>query len=264
MTVIAAAPTSRPTGSLIGGALLGSISVAMGLALAYLTLVTPIASRLAPPTGGASSTGVILAIWSFALIAGGALVVAGTDQLASVVARMRRGRSRATPVVRMLRTLPRDVVVATGVVPHDGRPIPELVIGPFGAAVLHELPPRDTIRRLGEGWETRTPDGWRPSEDPLDRLARDAERVRRWLGHGDLDFVVRVYAALVAPDATIERSAACAVVTDAQIAPWLAALPRQRSFSVGRRSRIQAMVRDAVIPAGPAGATADRRTGVGW
>ncbi len=48
--------------------------------------------------------------------------------------------------------------------------------------------------------------------------ARDAERVRHWLGDGDLDFVVRVYAALVTADASMPRSASCAVITADQSA----------------------------------------------
>jgi hypothetical protein len=252
-------------GSLLGGALLGSACVAFGFAMAYLAVSTPMASRLAPPSGGSSSTGIVLAIWSFALVAGGALVVAGADRLARVVSRVRRAGARVTPVLRVLRDLPDDVVVAIGVVPDHGRPIPELVVGSFGVAVVHEMPAREDIRRSGGGWEARAREGWRSTEGPLDRLARDAERVRGWLGHGDLDFVIRVHAALVTSDATVERTPACAVISETQIPGWLAALPRQRSLSPGRRSRILAMVRAAVAPADPATARkTDRRPGAGW
>ena len=50
----------------------------------------------------------------------------------------------------MLSSLPEDVMVATDVMPNDGRPIPELVVGPFGVAVVHELGPREAIRRVGQ------------------------------------------------------------------------------------------------------------------
>ena len=93
----------------------------------------------------------------------------------------------------------------------------------------------------------RTGDGWVPTEHPLDRVARDAERVRHWLTHGDLDYVVRVYAALVTPDATIARTPLCAVISDDQIPDWLAALPRQRSFSAARRSHLLIRIREAGV-----------------
>ena len=96
----------------------------------------------------------------------------------------------------------------------DGRPIPELVIGPFGVAIVHELEGARRLRQVGQGWETRTRDGWVPTEGPLEGVARDAERVRHWLANGDLDYVVRVYAALVTTDAAIPRSPLCAVISE--------------------------------------------------
>ena len=125
----------------------------------------------------------------------------------------------------MLSTLPDDVVVATDVVPDDGRPIPELVVGPFGVAIVHELGSPDAIRRVGSTWEMRDPRGWEPTESPLDRVNRDVERVRHWMTNGDLDFVVHVYAALVTDDPSIPRSSLCAVITADQIPAWFAALP---------------------------------------
>lgn len=237
----------QPLGSLVGGTLSGAILVAAGLVVAYLTVDTPFVDRLVPSTrAGSSQVAIAMGIWSFALIAGGALLVAGTSRLAATVARVRSRGAQWTPVARMVGALPPDVVVATGVVPIDGRPIPELVIGPFGVAVVHELPPQDRVRRIGDSWEFRTKEGWAPTEDPLDRAARDAERVRHWLTHGDLDFVVRVHAAIVAPDTSLPRSPVCAVITADQIPAWLEALPSQRSLSPGRRSRLVALVRSAV------------------
>ena len=132
--------------------------------------------------------------------------------------------------------------------PNSGRPIPELVVGPFGVAVVHELGPREAIRRVGNTWETRTPDGWMPTEYPLERVNRDVERVRRWLTESDLDFVVRVYGALITTDAAIPRSPLCAVLAPEQIPAWFEALPRQRSLTAGRRNHLLARVRGAVAP----------------
>jgi hypothetical protein len=263
MPVFTASRVVRPVGSLAGAALFGLVCVAIGVSMAYLTIDSPMVARLAP-AGGASAPGVAIGIWAFALVAGVALVVAGTNQLAAVMAGVRGGRSRNTPVARAAGRLPEDMTLATDVVPLDGRPIPELVIGPFGVAVFHELSPAGSLRRTGHGWEANAGDGWRPTEDPLDHLARDAERVRRWLGHGDLDFVTRVYAALVAPDLTIPRSPTCAVITEDQIVDWLLVLPRQRSLTAGRRSRILTMAQTGTGSGGAKSSRSGVGPKVGW
>jgi hypothetical protein len=245
--------TSRPTrrlGPLVGGTVMGATLVATGLGLAFLAIETPLVSRLlATGRTGSTPLEIALAVWSLVLIAGACLAVAGTSRLAAAVASVRAHAGRS-PVARMLANLPEDVVVATDVVPGSGRPIPELVIGPFGVAIVHEMGPKTAIRRVGQSWEARTSDGWAPTEFPLDRLARDADRVRHWLAGGDLDFVVRVYAALVTDDPTIARSPLCAVIDAGQIPAWIEALPRQRSFSAGRRHHLLARVREAVAPNG--------------
>jgi hypothetical protein len=242
-------PHSGPGGHvsrLVWRTLAGAGLVAIGLGLAFLVIETPLVARLVPsPLTGSSQVTSAMLVWALSLAAGTALLVAGTNRLAVAVASVRGRAAGRSAVMRMMGRLPEDIVVAAGVVPNDGRPIPELVIGPFGVAIVHELEGRDRLRQAGEGWEARTREGWVPTEPPLDAIARDAERVRFWLTHGDLDFVVRVYAALVAPDATIPRTASCAVISVDQIPDWLAALPRQRSFSAGRRNHLLARIRQA-------------------
>jgi hypothetical protein len=83
-------------------------------------------------------------------------------------------------------------------------------------------------------------------ENPLERTGRDAERVRRWHGTTERDFVVRVYAALVTADPTLERTGACAVVTPEQVPAWLASLPPARSLSADRRAEIVEQVRTLI------------------
>jgi hypothetical protein len=117
--------------------------------------------------------------------------------------------------------------------------IPELVIGPFGAAVVHVMPSSRLIRH-GARWETRTSDGWVPTDDPVEAAARDADRVRRWLGLADLDFVVRVYAAVVVDDRTIQRSPYCATITPEQIPGWIAAAATT-NVDQARRDRLVAV-----------------------
>lgn len=247
MQLVSPARPTQQLGALVGGTLSGSLLAAAGLVMAYMTVATPLVDRLLPVTrSGSSHVAFAMGIWSFALIAGGALLVSGTSRLALTVARIRAPGPARTPVARMLAALPPDVVVVTGVVPVDGRPIPELVVGPFGVAVVHPMPPPDRVRRVGDSWELRTNEGWAPTEHPLDRAGRDADRVRHWLTNRDLEFVVRVYAAIVAPDTSLPRSPACAVITADQIPAWLQALPAQRGLTPGRRNRLVTLVRSAV------------------
>jgi hypothetical protein len=246
MQLISQTRPDRRLVHLAGGTLLGAVLTAAGLSLAFLVLQTPIVSSLIPTSSGGSQVTISMLVWALSLTAGGALLVSGTNRLASTVASVRSRASRVSPVVRAMAHLSADIVVATGVVPQDGRPIPELVVGPFGVAVVHAMETGDAIRRVGTSWEARTPGGWAPTEHPIDRVARDAERVRHWLTNGDLDFVVRVYAALVTSDTTIARSSVCAVITSEQIPAWIEALPRQRSLSAGRRHHLLAHIRGAV------------------
>jgi hypothetical protein len=251
MQVISAPQPARPSASVLGGTLFGGTSVAVGVAFAYLIFQTPLMSQVAPPMRGASAAGIVVGIWSFSIVAGGALVVAGTDQLASVLAGIRSGRRLVTPVMRVLHDLPADIVLAIGVTPDRGLPIPELVIGQFGAAVVHADGVHETHHERSEAFEAGGVPTWRPWDDPVTRVTKDADRVRRWLAGADLDFVVRVHAAFVTTDTSIERTATCAVIAETQIPAWLAALPGQRSLTAGRRSRIVAMVREAVDHGGP-------------
>lgn len=244
MTLGAHPQSALRFGRLIGGTALGALLVAAGLFLAYRTLSTPLISTLVgsgAPGGQRVTIG--LGVWSLALIAGGGLLVAGTSRLATIVAILRHGRGAGGAASRALAALADEVIVASAVTPDEGRPIPELAIGGFGIAVIHELPSSNAIRHGGAGWESRTREGWQAADDPLDAAMRDADRVRRWLRTADLDFVVRVYAALVVTAPKIQRSSSCAVVSADQIRAWIASLPPQRTLSRGRRDQLVAMAR---------------------
>ena len=142
-------------------------------------------------------------LWGIALVAPAGFVLFGTNRLVRILATVRGRIPRKSTVLRALDGVADDVIVASGLAVPDGRPVSELVIGPFGAAVIRDLPPA-AVTRVREGrWEVRTRRGWVSIENPLDRAARDAERVRRWLGHDDADFIVKVYAAVVGPAPTV-------------------------------------------------------------
>lgn len=260
-------PQSTPRfGTLVGGTLFGTILAMAGLLTAYLTLATPILSNAIPTAGGGQGVPIGLGIWSFALIAGGGLLIAGTNHLALTVVSLRRTRSIGGPAARALASISDEVAVAADVIPIEGRAIPELVIGAFGVAVVHALPSSKQVRHGPAGWEARTNDGWQPVDNPLDAAMRDADHVRRWLGMADLDFIVRVYAALVVDDRALERSPTCAVISTQQIPAWISSLPRQRTLTAGRRGRLLTIVtKRAGAEHGARGATAEHGArGANW
>lgn len=230
------------------GLFVGVVLLVGGCLLAFLTLGTSFLHQFTP-VGRATTTQLVAGAiaWSFALTAPALFGVVGLARLIGVAELVRASRPKAGLAARLARALPDELVVAARVRLPDGRIVPELVIGPFGAVVVENLPPPAAIRHRGTSWEVRTSDGrWHAMEHPLERASRDAERVRRWLEGDDRDHVVKVYAVVVAPDGAIERTATCAVVTPEQLPAWLAALPAQRSLNASRRERIVELVRTAV------------------
>jgi hypothetical protein len=239
-------PLHRPSVvPLVGGTLFGTLFIIGGLAMGYVAFATPFLS-LALPSGrpDATQTVIGMAIWTIALVAPAALVLAGANRLARNLATARGRRPRRSMTLKALDDLPDDITVASGLTLPDGRGISDLVLGPFGAAVIRELPPASVTRVRGESWQVRTTRGWVPLDNPLDRATRDAERTRRWLAADD-DFLVKVYSAVVGPEPTIARSATCAVLTPDQLASWITALPAQRSITPGRHERLLDTVRAA-------------------
>jgi hypothetical protein len=80
-------------------------------------------------------------------------------------------------------------------------------------------------------------------ENPLDRTAREVERLRHWIGAEDRDFIVKVYAAVVIRDPEIQRTPACAAITADQVPAWIASLPPQRSLNADRQGDIVELIR---------------------
>ena len=243
---------------LIGSSICGSLLTAAGLAMAYRTLAVQTTS-LFPPNqmSGDGPIPIALGIWSMSLIAGGALLVAGTNRLAVTLASLKTRDRQRGPGAQALASIADQIVVVAEVVPLEGRAIPELAIGPFGAAVIHALPASRQVRCVGASWESRTRAGWLPMDNPLELAMRDAERVRRWFSIADLDFVVRDHAALVVTDQSFPRSATCAVVTLEELPAWISALPPQRSLTAARRVRLVAL-------AAPPSKRTPRSAPVGW
>ncbi|HEX6868341.1 MAG TPA: hypothetical protein VF119_06020 [Candidatus Limnocylindrales bacterium] len=247
MEVIAPTRTERPAiVPVIGGTVVATVFIVLGVVLAWAVFATPLLQAVMP--SGRAETGqmfVGMLVWAVALVAPAGLLLVGANRLARILGRARDRMPRRTSLMRIVDGLPEDTVVATGLTLPDGRGLSGLVVGPFGAAVLRELPPPTATRLRNGHWEIHTARGWTAVDDPLERATRDAERVRRWLAHDDVDFVVKTYAAIVGEGVTVPRTSACAVLTPDQVVAWIAALPPQRSLTGGRREAILEMVRDA-------------------
>ncbi len=233
----------RPLLPILTASFSGTTLVVAGLALAYVAYATPLVMDLLPtgrPSVGESLFGV--AAWAVALIAPAGLLLLGANRLASMLAAL-KGSHGHNAAKRRAAALPDGVVAARSVDIGDGRPIPEVLVGPFGAVVLRDLPPRSATRSIGSAWEVFTSEGWLRIDSPLDATTRDAERLRRWFAHDDHDFVVKVHAAVIDHDLGVERTAGCAVVAEGQLVAWLNALPIQRSLTESRRARVLALLR---------------------
>lgn len=236
-------PSFAPT---VAGAVVGAALVVAGVVLGWAAIATPLLSSVVPSGRAELSQSIIgVAVWAVALVGPAALLLIGANRLVRILGAIRDRMPRRSAIVRALGDLPEDVVVANGLVLPDGRGVSEVVVGAFGVAVIRELPPAAVTRVRNGHWDLRSRRGWLPMESPLDRAARDAERVRRWLAHDDADFVVKTYAAVVAEAPNLARTPSCAVLRFDQLSAWVAALPAQRSLTPGRREQVLEAVRDA-------------------
>jgi len=246
MQVIAAAgPVSRADRVAVARSTLASVLlIVAGAALALLCLDTPLISSFIPsgrPSAAQTAVGIIA--WGFAIVVPAALMLLGVVRLVAAL-EAARGIQPRTITPRLARSLGASHLAATDLVLPGGRWIHDMVLGPFGIVVLGDVPPPSLTRHVGATWEVRGERGrWIPIEAPLDRAARDAERVRGWLTSHDRDFLVRVYAAIVTDDKRLERTAACAVVAPGQLAAWLESLPAQRGLTPDRRSQLAELIR---------------------
>jgi hypothetical protein len=231
---------------IVVGTLVGAVLLVGGIAVAWLAFGTTFITSFTPvgrPEASQMVAGMLA--WTFALIAPATFIIVGLARIVAVFDMVHSQRPGAGAVSRLAAALGDEFVVATRLRLPDGRVIPELVLGPFGVAVLEPLPPAAASRHQGNAWEVRRNDGrWMPLENPLDRAGRDAERVRRWLAHEDADFLVKAYAAVIAPDASLPRTPSCAVITTDQIAAWLASLPAQRGLTVARRAQVVEQIQE--------------------
>jgi hypothetical protein len=247
--IITSPRTARPPlGAVIVGLAVGSFLLAGGLFLAWIAFATPVLTGLTPTSVRPSPTQLVLggAVWGFTLVAPPSFAIVGALRLGRV-ARAVSAKPPVRAMTRVARMVGDEYTAATDVRLPDGRVVRDLVLGPYGVAVINEMPPRRATRHTGLSWEVRRSDGrWTHLENPLERTARDGERVRRWIASTERDFVVKVYAAVVTSDPTVSRTPACAVVTADQIPAWLASLPPARAMTpdrqIGLVEQIQSIV----------------------
>jgi len=246
MQVIQPSHLMRPArGPLVLGAVVGTVLLVGGIGLAWVTFATPLVRGLTPsvvrPAPDQMAIGAL--VWAVSLVAPPCFAIVGALRLGRVAAVVLH-KPRAGAVAKSMASLPNDYVIAPSVTLPEGRRIRNLVLGPFGLALLSEPPPSRFTRRHGSAWEVRRADGrWVPLENPFERASRDAERVRRWIAAEEQDFVVKVHAALVTSDPSHSRTPTCAVIVPEQIAAWLASLPPQRSLHDSRREDVAERLR---------------------
>jgi len=247
MQLIQQSQAMRPAwGPILLGSVVGGFLLVGGLALAWVAFATPIVRELSPAVVRPTTDQMIVGglVWGLSLVAPPCFAIVGAIRL-SMVATTLLSKPKLGPVTRAIPALGDEYVVAPAIHLPDGRAIRNVVVGPFGVAVIGELPAPRNTRRHGTSWEVRRVDGrWAPMEHPLERCARDAERLRYWIAADDQDFVVKVYAAVVIGDSGLTRTAACAAITTEQIPGWLASLPPQRSLSADRQASVVERIRE--------------------
>ena len=249
MQVITSARAARPPiGAIVVGLAVGSVLLVGGLFLAWVAFATPVLSGLTP-TGGRPGPGQLAlggAIWSITLVAPPSFAIVGALRIGRV-ARAVSAKPRDRAMARVARSVGDEYTSAVDVRLPDGRIVRDLVLGPFGLAVINELPPAGVTRHTGVSWEIRRSDGrWVHFENPLERTARDGERIRGWIGSIERDYVVKIFAAVVTADPTVTRTPACAVVSSAQIPAWLASLPPARAMTADRQADLIEQIRAIV------------------
>ena len=249
MKVIAAAsPRSRPRAPSIARATIGGLLlVAIGVGVVAVILASGVMQTVGQ-IGDSRITQQLFgtATWGLAFLIPGLFIVLGLARIVRAVeARPRPTRDR--PAASQRGRISDDYQVAQSVRLPDGRTIPEVVVGPHGLTVVEEVPPRHASRQASHHWEVRDRTGrWTAIEHPLDRAARDVERLRRWLGNHMEDFTPRFSAVCIADDDRIARTAEVAVIRRNQLAEFLDAQPPLRQMTADRRERIAGLLRDLV------------------
>lgn len=220
--------------------------LAAGLAAGWVVFATPILAGTVNLSSRSATAPLIgAAVWAVALTAPTVFVVLGVIRLAGAATHLGGRRGPVRPVHAMAARLPGGVETIPTIRLPDGHRVPDVVLGPHGIAFFEPLPPPAGTRHVGGRWEARFAGGtWRPIENPLDRAARTADSLRRFLAEGDRDFVVRVHAVVTSSEPQVERTDTCAVVALRDVPGWIAALPAQRGLSPDRLTQLREILEE--------------------
>jgi hypothetical protein len=219
---------------------LGVGLIAAGVAAAWVALTSSVVTDVADLGRGPVVRPFIgMLAFAVAFLLPGGLVIGGLARLAQAFGRVAPRRRRKGPVASIRRRLPDDFTVVAGVRTPDGHRIPEVLVGPNGLIVVEALPPLRAVRVQGRSWEVRLSNGrWLSVEHPLDRAARDADRLRSWLSTEWESFSPRVHAAVVADGHDLARRPDVAVVTRRELAAFIVSMPASRAMTADRRAAI--------------------------
>ena len=248
MEVIRAQARRRPSARALAIArLIGALYVITGLCVAYLTLTTPFVDVFTAHGRSVSSENAYHALgWLTALGLPAICLLLGANRILEFADIRNPLVARRDLLAGLGSNLGSDYVVIRDLALPGGRHIGALIVGPPGIVVVGALPPAGDARSVDGRWEARvTGDQWVAIENPLDRAARDAEAVRRWLVSDEHGFVVKVYSAVIAGGNSVARSSTTAVVDRGQIGAFLDKLPPHRTFSPDRRRQVLDRVRSA-------------------
>jgi hypothetical protein len=237
-----------PIGAVVVSLAVGTFLLAGGLFLAWLAFATPVLTGLTPATARPGPAQLALGgvIWGFTLVAPPSFAIVGALRIGRV-ARAMTAKPTERAMTRVGKAIGDEYTAAADVRLPDGRVLRDVVLGPFGLAIINELPNPRATRHTGVSWEIRRADGrWVHFENPLERTARDSERMRHWAASTDRDYVVKVYAVVVTSDPTVTRTSACAVVAPEQIPAWLASLPTARALTADRQAELIGQIRAIV------------------
>ena len=176
MQVITSPRTARPPlGAVFVGLAVGSILLAGGVFLAWVAFATPVLTGLTPTTGRPGPAQVALGgvIWGFTLVAPPSFAIIGALRIGQV-ARAVTAKPRPRAMTRIAASIGDEYTDAANVRLPDGRVVRDLVLGPFGLAVVSELPPPRATRHTGQSWEIKHANGrWVHFENPLERATRE-------------------------------------------------------------------------------------------
>ena len=248
MEVIRAQARRRPSPRALAIArLIGALYVTTGLCVAYLTLTTPYVDVVTAHSRSVSSENAYhLLGWLTALGLPAICILLGANRILEFANIQNPLLSRRDPLAGLGASLGSDYTVIRDLALPGGRHIGALIVGPPGIVIVGALPRARDARPIDGRWEARVSgDQWVAIENPLDRAARDAEAVRRWLVSDEHGFVVKVYAAVIASDNTVARSSTTAVVDRGRVPAFLDKLPPHRTFSADRRRQVLDRVRSA-------------------